>query len=88
MGPKFDFHTGTGRRSDALAEADARAKENWAEFVREGWLPGGMLRLASEAGWAEGGATRLANEKRLEELWAPGGACRLMVEDCGNQPVS
>ena len=67
---------------ESEAEALEEAEKHWAEFLREGWLPGGVLRLASEAGWAEGGATRLANEKRLEELWAPGGACRLMVEDC------
>ena len=53
---------------ESEAEALEEAEKHWAEFLREGWLPGGVLRLA--------------NEKRLEELWAPGGACRLMVEDC------
>ena len=80
---------------ESKAEALEEAEKHWAEFLREGWLPGGVLRLASEAGWAEGGATRVAHEKLLEEgwapggvydvmiqkLWAPGGACARMVED-------
>ena len=62
---------------ESEAEALEEAKKHWAEFLREGWLPGGVLRLASEAGWAEGGVY----DVMIEKLWAPGGACRLMVED-------
>ena len=51
---------------ESKAEALEEAEKHWAEFLREGWLPGGVLRLASEAGWAEGGATRVAHEKLLE----------------------
>ena len=43
----------------------------------EGWADDGVYRKS-----LEDGPMREALEKRLEEIWAPGGACRRMVEDC------